>query len=236
MLADTLYAGDENVQLAEEKGVELVGPVPRNGETDKEEYIQLNVDDFDIDEQTEEVICCPAGHKPQSSNHNSKSGKTRTVMPTAACGQCEFFTQCSVERSKEKYQFEHTAKQRRLAGRRREQDTEAFRERYKIRGGIEGTNSGLKRRIGLGRLRVRGRTAVYHAIYLKITGWNILRASVCAKMREIVYARANKAVSGLNITFLWVTIATESVPMGVNKRLLWQYWQFGDLSKLNAAA
>jgi len=42
------------------------------------------------------------------------------------------------------YQLEHTAKDRRIAGRRREQDTEVFRERYKTRGGIEGTNSGLK--------------------------------------------------------------------------------------------
>jgi len=30
-----------------------------------------------------------------------------------------------------------------------------YNERYKIRGGVEGTNSGLKRRVGLGRLRVR---------------------------------------------------------------------------------
>jgi len=61
-----------------------------------------------------------------------------------------------------------------------------YNERYKIRGGIEGTNSGLKRRVGLGRLRVRGRPAVFHAIYFKIAGWNILRVSVCAKMRQIV--------------------------------------------------
>ena len=86
---------------------------------------------------------------------------------------------------KGQYQLEHTAKERRTAGRRREQDTDVFRERYKTRGGIEGTNSGLKRRVGLGQLRVRGRPAVFHAIYLKIAGWNISRAAACAKMREI---------------------------------------------------
>jgi hypothetical protein len=31
------------------------------------------------------------------------------------------------------------------------------------------------------------RPAVFHAIYLKIAGWNILRASVCAKMRQIIW-------------------------------------------------
>ena len=86
--------------------------------------------------------------------------------------------------------MDHTAKQRRSASRRREQDTKAFRDRYKIRGGIEGTNSGLKRKTGLAQLRVRGKPAVYHAIYLKIAGWNILRAAACAKMRELVCQRA----------------------------------------------
>jgi len=205
MLVDTHYTSDENVQLAEEKGVELVGPVPSGSSKAKaDEYEQLNIDDFNVDDATEEVIYCPAGHKPQSSEHNNETDKTKTVMPESVCSQCEFFEQCPVEKIKGQYAFEHTSKQRRLAGRRRDQDTEVFRERYKTRGGIEGTNSGLKRKTGLGQLRVRGRPAVFHAIYLKIAGWNILRASVCAKMREIVYARANMAVFGLYFAFLRV--------------------------------
>jgi hypothetical protein len=83
-----------------------------------------------------------------------------------------------------------------LAARRREQETEVFRERYRRRSGIESTNSGLKRRTGLGRLRVRGRPRVFQAIYLKVAGWNILRASVCAKMREWVRAKVQTAVLG----------------------------------------
>jgi len=203
MLVDTGYTGDDNVQLAEEKGVELVGPVPSGSSKAKaDEYEQLNIDDFDVDDATEEVIRCPAGHKPQSSEHNRETDKTKTVMPESACSQCDFFEQCPVEKITGQYKLEHTAKQRRLASRRREQDTEVFRERYKIRGGIEGTNSGLKRKTGLGQLRVRGRPAVFHAVYLKIAGWNVLRASACAKMREIVYARANMAAFCLDFTFL----------------------------------
>ena len=90
--------------------------------------------------------------------------------------------------------MDHTGKQRRTAARRHEEATDVFRERYRTRGGIEGTNSGLKRRTGLGHVRVRGGPRVFHAIYLKITGWNIRRASVCAKMREIVRQRAYTAV------------------------------------------
>jgi len=237
ILVDTGYTGDENVQLAEEKGVELVGPVPSGScKTKDHEYERLNIDDFDIDEQSKEVICCPAGHEPQSSEHNSETGKTKTVMPESACSQCEFFEQCPVEKIRGQYKLEHTAKQRRLAGRRREQDTEVFRERYKTRGGIEGTNSGLKRKTGLGQLRVRGRPAVFHAIYLKIAGWNILRASVCAKMRQIVYARANMAVFRLGFAFLRMTIAAESVGMDVQRRFLLHCREFEKFSKLSIAA
>jgi len=217
MLVDTGYAGDENVQLAAEQGIELVGPVPGFSTEDDE---QLNIDDFNVDEETEEIICCPAGYEPESSEHNSDTDKTKTLMPESTCGQCEFRKQCPVEKIAGQYKLEHTAKQRRLASRRREQDTEVFRERYKIRGGIEGTNSGLKRKTGLGRLRVRGRLAVFHAIYFKIAGWNILRASVCAKMREIVWERANMAVFWLNFAFLRTAIAAKSVCVAVSERFL----------------
>jgi hypothetical protein len=44
LLVDTAYAGDDNVQLAEEKGVELVGPVPPgSGKSNDDEYEQLNI-------------------------------------------------------------------------------------------------------------------------------------------------------------------------------------------------
>ena len=212
LFADTGYTGDDNVQLAQEYGVELVGPVPTGSSKAKEdEYKQLNIDDFDVNDETEEVVCCPAGHQPQSSEHNNETGKTKTVMSESACSQCEFRQQCPVNKIKGQYQLEHTAKERRFAARRRETATDVFRERYKIRGGIEGTNSGLKRKTGLGQLRVRGRPAVYHAIYLKIAGWNILRASACAKMCEIVHQRANAAILGSSRPHLRMRMA-EQIP------------------------
>ena len=95
--ADTAYTGDDNVQLAQDYGVELVGPVPTGSSKAKEdEYQQLNIDDFNVDEETEEVVCCPAGHSPHSSEHNKESGQTKTVMPESACSHCEFYEQCPV--------------------------------------------------------------------------------------------------------------------------------------------
>lgn len=193
LLADTSYCGDENVQKAnQDHGVELVGPVSGTDPDTSPE--SLSIDDFNIDPQTEQVMCCPAGHEPLSSVHNSQTGKTRTTLSADVCGQCEFLKDCPVQKGRDNYHLDHTAQQRRVAARRVEESTDVFRERYRVRSGIEGTNSGLKRRMGMGRLRVRGKPRVFHAIYLKITGWNILRASTCAKIREIVYERAQKAV------------------------------------------
>ena len=191
ILADTLYCSDDNCLLAQREGVELVGPVP--GSYKDGQYENLNIDDFNINETTEEVICCPAGHKPQSSKHNNKTGVTKTMMPLSACGRCEFFDQCPIQKSSKGYKLRHTAKDRRIAARKRETQTDVFKERYRARGAIEGTNSGVKRKTGLDELRVRGFEAVSHQVYMKITGWNILRACGCAKMRKIVLKRASSA-------------------------------------------
>jgi len=235
LFADTHYCSDENIQDAADRGVELVGPV-QGGSLIEKDVDRLNVDDFNIDEQTEEVICCPAGHKPVSSIHDKQTGKTKTIMPSSACSQCEFRNECPVEKCRDGYRLHHTAKQRRLAGRRREENTDVFRDRYRIRGGIEGTNSGLKRRTGLGRLRVRGSPRVFHAIYLKITGWNILRASVCAKMREIVWEKANMAAFWLDFVLLRAPMMAGSVRISQRKQI-WVYvkWLVG-FSKLSKAA
>ena len=212
LLGDTHYCSDENVQQAAQRGVELVGPVS-GSEKSKEEasYERLTIDDFDIDEHTEEVKCCPAGHKPDTSVPDEQTGKTTTVMPASACSGCDFYEQCPVEKCKGQYRLKHSAKQRRLAARRREENTEVFGQRYKIRGGIEGTNSGVKRVTGLGQLRVRGRPAVFHAIYLKVAGWNMRRAMVCAKLRKIVYERAAGAVLCRIIAILRHLLTTQCV-------------------------
>jgi len=234
MFADTHYCSDENIQAAANRGVELVGPVQCGSLIDKD-VDHLNVDDFDIDEQTEEVVSCPAGHKPASSNYDKQTGKTKTVMPSSTCSQCEFCKECPVEKCRDGYRLYHTAKQRRLAGHRREEATDVFRDRYRIRGGIEGTNSGLKRKTGLGQLRVRGKPRVFHSILLKIVGWNIFRAAACAKMREIVYARANMAVFWLNFTLLRKEIAVQTARRVAIKKFSVCVQQFAEFQRLYAA-
>jgi len=237
LIADTLYCSDENVQNAEQRGVELVGPVSGSDKANEDAwYEQLTIDDFVIDEQAEEVKCCPAGHTPESSVVDQQTEKTTTVMPESACSRCEFYEQCPVAKRNGQYRLEHTAKQRRLSARRREQDTDVFRERYKIRAGIEATNSGLKRKTGLGKLRVRGAPAVFHAIILKVAGWNMLRAAVCAKMRQIVHNRAYRAVLWTIFSILRSRKTAQRNCIGGRAKITAYLQGYGGLPPLHVAA
>lgn len=188
MLADTLYGSDENVQASAEDGMELVSPVSGKrpgGET-------MTIGDFDVDDATEQVRTCPAGHTPIRSEHDPETGKTRTEMPPDLCGDCPDKQRCPVKQTRTGCHFEHTPKQRRLDERRRTEATDEFHERYKKRAGIEGTNSGIKRRTGMSRLRVRGKKSVFHAILLKIAGWNVFQATRSEKMRKHVIEEMKK--------------------------------------------
>ena len=183
LYADTHYGSDESEQQCAERGVDLQAPV---GGTPTADIHALNIDDFVIDEATETVERCPAGHEPIRSEPDTDSGKTRTEMPAEACENCPHLGECPVRCVRGRYLLDHTAKQRRLAARRREQATDAFKEAYQIRAGIESTNGGLKRREGLGRLRCRGRPRVFYKIVMKICGSNILRAAVTETLRRLV--------------------------------------------------
>ena len=187
MTADTLYTGDENVQAAAERGVDLVGPVP--GRAPAGGPGTLSADDFAFDERTGKITACPAGHQSTSCTYKAAIATTRIEMPASACGECPFRQQCPIEKTRDgKFTFEFTDKDRRLAGRRVEEQTEVFRERYASRSGIESTNSGLKNRLGLGQLRVRGRGSVFRVILHKVTGWNVLRAAASEALRARVRA------------------------------------------------
>ena len=205
LLADTSYGGDENVQMAAAQGVDLVSPVggPTPGTAADEPPSDkgmspptppamepLTIDDFALDERTGEVTACPSGRVPLATIHDAQAGTTTIDMRATDCATCSFRSACPIQKkSGGRYRLTYTDKQRRLEGRRHEEKTDVFRQQYAKRSGIESTNSGLKRRLGLGKLRVRGRKAVFHAIYLKVAGWNLLRAAASGRLTAAARVR-----------------------------------------------
>ena len=182
LYADGHYGSDANVVHAAQQGVDLQSPVTSIAQRMPD---ALTIDDFVVDEKTQTVQRCPNGQEPVYSVHDVAKGRTRTVMEASHCSACPFRDQCPVKQVRGKYVIEHTPAQQRLASRRAEQATDAFGENYAIRGGGESVNAGLKRKMGLGRLRVRGLPRVRMAVLLRCAGWNLLRALAALKKRGI---------------------------------------------------
>jgi len=118
------------------------------------------------------------------------------VMSASDCGSCAFALQCPAQRDGARYVLNHTPAQRRIAARRAEQTTDAFKENYSIRAGGESVNSGLKRKTGMGRLRTRGQPRVRMAVLFRCAGWNLFRALATLKKRGIRNFKAAAASLG----------------------------------------
>ena len=178
LLADTLYGGDENCQEAKELGVKVLSPARGSGRKEGEERITLT--DFEVSERGK-ILFCPQGHAPV----REKTKKTRhtVAFDSRQCGVCPFQANCPAKRGKKNHYLHYTDKEMRLARRRAYEQTEAFRERYRYRSGIEATMSEYDRRTGVKHLRVRGLKAVRFSATLKALAINIFRAARVHKAR-----------------------------------------------------
>ena len=169
LLADTLYGSDDNVEKAKERGVEVVSP------TMGAQSHAISLAEF-VFSETDEITACPAGKKPQRTKTGKHGGKI-VHFYKSSCDLCPRQSDCPVKRVKQSATIAYDAKALRLARRRAKEKTEAFREVYRFRAGIEGTMSDLDRKTGIKHLRVRGMPQVRVAATLKATGLNILRST-----------------------------------------------------------
>ena len=92
------------------------------------------------------------------------------------CKQCELLPTCLVKRRKKgQYRLRYKLKNMATSHRRVEQETVDFKERYKIRSGIEGTISEADRLTGLKRVWTRGKQRVTMSVFMKALAINIKR-------------------------------------------------------------
>lgn len=131
---------------------------------------------FDVDVKGERPARCPAGNAAIAETVEPGTGKVRLTFAARDCESCTLSDRCPARRKKDGTRvLKTTLHDSVLARRRRYQQTDAFRERYAKRAGVEGTNSELKRKHGMGRLRVRGAKRVRLAVRLKALACNVKR-------------------------------------------------------------
>jgi hypothetical protein len=184
VLVDSAYGGDDNHQAAAEAGVDIVAPTM--GTPKVETKIPLH--EFKLN-KAGKVLSCPQGHAPESVR--LKKQRYLAKFNLAICQQCPRREQCPAKLRDSKCSLGYYEKAGRIAARRAFEQTQEFRDKYRSRAGIEGTNSLIARLTGIKRLRVRGLKAVQFAAIMKAAGINILRATACK-------SRGNKRANGYN--------------------------------------
>lgn len=180
-LADTTYCSGENLLDAAGKGVEVLAPTPGTVDPD-----DLTLANFAIDEDTLAVLHCPEGHAPASQNPNRKGDGQIARFDRSVCAACECKDSCPAGKPDDatlRFNLTDYA----LALGRARQETAAFKEAYKIRSGIEATNSALKTAHGLAKVWARGRPRVTFAVLMKALALNFKRYArvQCARIAMV---------------------------------------------------
>jgi hypothetical protein len=178
MFGDGGFVSGENIVECAERGVDLQGNL--NGTDDHPGKFKLA--DFTFDEDGTTVNACPAGKQPiyqrkenarKSKEKGNESFLIHFNLETCKC--CDLADTCPVKQQQKKAVIRFSRKQLASSQRRREQETEIFKERNNIRAGIESTNAEMKTSQGLETLRVRGQPCVEQTIIFKALACNVKR-------------------------------------------------------------
>jgi len=174
LLADTNYGRGQNIVDAAQRGVDLVspscGPKP---EADEDEFI---LDDFMFSPDGQRIEHCPMGQEPVEQGECGQS-RRYARMDAKRCGRCSWPGHCPARRSDRATTVTLTwsLSAGATSARRHRERTKEFKDGYRLRSGIEATNSEYKRPYGGGRLRVRGSPAVTRTVKFKFMALNIRR-------------------------------------------------------------
>jgi len=197
LVADTSYGSARNAVEAAKIGTELVSPVGGSAEAEPEAVEAkdrpLTGADFKIDVRLESPAVCPAGVQASSQRYVGKRLNTVELSFNGAnCTTCRLASRCParIRGREEEAVVRVNLEEANLQQRRRAEASGEFRPRYRIRAGVEGTNSELKRRHGLAKLRVRGEERVGLAVYFKALACNVKR------MLQALLRRGQPALAG----------------------------------------
>jgi len=168
-LVDAGYPDADSLVSSAQRQIDLVGPVAVDTSWQKHQGQGFDVSSFSIDWPAQRVTC-PQGHPSVgwSPSHNTFGVEIIHVrFDSQDCRACPVRQQCTRARSgprtlKLMPQAQHEA----LRAARQRQATAEFKERYRLRAGIEGTLSQGTRAFGLRKTRYVGlaKTHLQHVV------------------------------------------------------------------------
>ncbi len=173
LFADAGYGSGENILAAREHEVALSAPITCGRAPDLKK-VQLS--DFEVSPDCRQVLACIKGQAPSECRSLDDSETVEAIFAASACSACEFLAICPVTRQRAgTYRLRYVRKDMATSKRRQEQETSDFKERYKIRSGIEATISEADRLSGFKRVWTRGRERVTMVVFMKALAINIKR-------------------------------------------------------------
>ena len=186
LFADGGYPSVPSALKVQEQHIEFITPVNRARLADE----VVGRDQFQFDSEGL-VTACLMGHKPVDhrtlSAHNTTDRSLHAIFDGDTCRSCTMLDQCPVRAPNHRtkgcqprettgdFRLEITPELRLRDHLYALQQTTEWKDRYRIRSGIEATNSELKRAHGIGRLRVRRIAKVCFAVACKLIACNIKR-------------------------------------------------------------
>ena len=173
LFGDAGYGSGENILQAHEREVELTAPVTCGKAPDLN---KMQLSDFETSEGCTQVVSCIRGHAPLECKIVERGKVVEAVFSREHCLLCEFLPICPVTRIRGgDYRLKYKRKDMVSSKRRVQQETHDFKERYKIRSGIEATISEADRVTGFKRSWTRGKKRVTLSVFMKALAINIKR-------------------------------------------------------------
>jgi hypothetical protein len=200
LFADGGYPTVPSALKVIEQDIEFMTPVNRSRLPDEvigRDLFQFNSDGF--------VTKCPRGHRPIDhrilSGNNSTRRSLHAIFDGDKCRKCRMLDICPVRAPNHRnagchardtagdFRLEITPEIRLRDQMYAKQQTTEWKNRYRIRSGIEATNSELKRCHGIGKLRVRRAVRVCFAVACKVIACNIRRWAAAHPALGAVFRR-----------------------------------------------
>jgi len=183
MLTDGAYGGQDNVNEAKAKGVDLVTTCLSGQAPD------IVMGEFKLSEDGTEVISCPMGHSPEKSTYKERDSMCRAKFPRCCCENCPYRDLCHAKEQKNSFVVYVSSKTIDRALLLKRLSTEECRQLTRLRNGVECRPSLLRRKMDLDRMPVFGyiRSKIF---FMLKTGASNLIALFCYQKR----ARAKSAL------------------------------------------
>jgi hypothetical protein len=172
LLADSHYGSTACLAQGRERDVQIIAPAMTAKGTHQG---KLTLEDFVLDADGR-MLHCPAGQEPVDTR--VAAARIQVLFAPGVCAGCPHRARCpaaAVGRTERRWQYTHDRARQRM--RRLHDASDAFRQRYRWRAGIEATMSRFKHQLGMARLRVRGLIKVTAMAMLRALGLNIHRVA-----------------------------------------------------------